>query len=122
MVGKSFSIFSKKRWQGIGSERLLVVGAKGKLAQIFQDKYRQNFANIELRPGGIIVRIRYRLEVYGLVIPYRHLTLFKSNKGEITIFDQAEKVTLRNYQGRALNKGFLNKLLTAKAEYQPDNL
>ena len=63
LVGWPFGWFSKERWQGIGSERCRVVAGSNEVDEIFEGDYQRNFTNIELRPKGIVVRIRYRLEV-----------------------------------------------------------
>jgi hypothetical protein len=120
-IGRPWGIFSKKRWQGIGSERLVVSNATGKVEQLFGGRFTQNFANIELRPRGVLIRVRYRLEVYGIVIPFAKLTLFKNNPGEVNIHFDGDKITLRNYQGRAVNQHFISKLLAEKAIYFQEN-
>jgi len=117
VVGQAWGILSRKRWQGIASERLVVTNATGKVEQLFGGRFTQHFANMELRPGGIIIRVRYRLEVYGIVIPFAKLTLFKNNSGEVNIHFDGDKITLRNYQGRAINQHFIKKLLEEKATY-----
>jgi hypothetical protein len=120
-VGPAFGLFSKSRWQGIGSERLVITNATGQLEKIFGGRFTQNFANIEMRPGGIIIRVRYRLEVYGIIIPFGKLTLFKNNPGEVNVYGDGLKMTLRNYQGRAINQRFIQKLIEAKATYYQEN-
>jgi hypothetical protein len=121
IVGVAFGLFSKSRWQGIGSERLIITSATGQLAELFGGRYVQHFANIEMRPSGIIIRIRYRLEVYGVIIPYHKLTLFKNNPGEVNVYTDGMKMTLKNYQGRSINQRFIQKLIDAKATYYQEN-
>ena len=112
VVGPAYGVFSKVRWQGIGSERLIIKDATGPLHDLFQGSFHRHFANIELRPRGIIIRIRYRLEVYGLVIPLDDLNVSVENNGlELSISSQKIWVVLRNYQGRQLNRPFINKLM-----------
>ena len=120
-VGPAFGVLSKARWQGIGSERLIITNATGKLGEVFGGKFTQNFANIEMRPAGVIIRVRYRLEVYGIVIPYAKLTLFKNNPGEVNVYGDGLQMTLKNYQGRAINQRFIQKLVEAKANYFQEN-
>lgn len=116
-IGKPFGILSKERWSGIGSERLVVKNAEGQLEQIFSNNFGQNFANIEIRPNGILLRIRYRLEVFGVAIPFAQLSIFKTDASYFSLFAGSEKITLTNYQGRAFNQKFLNKIMAAKAAY-----
>lgn len=121
LVGRPFGIFSKTRWQGIGSERLVITNATGKVADLFGGRFVQHFANIEMRPKGIIVRIRYRLEVYGVVIPFGQLSLFKNNAAEVNVYGDGVKMTVKNYHNRLINQRFIEKLISAKANYYQEN-
>ena len=121
VVGPAFAVFSRSRWKGIGSERLVITNATGNLAELFGGKFTQHFANIEMRPAGIVIRIRYRLEVYGIIIPYAKLTLFENNPNELNVYGDDVKMTLRNYHGRAINQRFITKLIKAKAHYYKEH-
>lgn len=111
-VGSAFGLFSKMRWQGIGSERLVITNATGQLYELFGGKFSQHFANIELRPKGIIVRIRYRLEVYGVIFPYNQMTLIRIGNDQELIVERPDiQITLRNYQGRSMNPQFIQKMI-----------
>jgi len=46
-----------------------------------------NYCNIELRPKGVIIRFRSLLEVYGLIIPYYKLKLYKGKKFLYSIYN-----------------------------------
>jgi hypothetical protein len=59
--------------------------------------------------------------VYGIIIPFGKLTLFKNNPGEVNVYGDGLKMTLRNYQGRAINQRFIQKLIEAKATYYQEN-
>ena len=120
-IGKPFGFFSKERWRGIGSQRYVIKLAEGKLADIFEGNYSQNFANIELRPNGILLRIRYRLEVYGVTFPFGQLSIFKTDPTYFTLFAGSEKVRLEHYQGWTFDQKFLNKILAAKATYYEEH-
>jgi len=117
LVGNPYGLFSKIRWQGIGSERLIVTDALGYLRDLFQGRFVQNFASIEQRPGGIIIRIRHGLEVYGVVIPYGKLTIYKNNPEALNIHFDGQKLTLRHYHERRVKPVFISALLKAKAAY-----
>lgn len=121
LIGKPFGVFNIKRWSGIGSERLIVKSAEGKLGDIFKENFRQNFANIEIRPKGILIRVRYRLEVFAVAIPFGQLSVFKTDPNYFSLFGGTEKITLTNYQGRSFDQKFLNKILAAKAEYYQEH-
>lgn len=121
LIGKPFGLFDKKRWSGIGSERLVVKSAEGKIGEIFELNFRQNFANIEIRPKGILIRIRYRLEVFAVAIPFGMLSVFKTDANYFSLFGGSEKITLANYQGRTLNQKFINKIIAAKAAYYEEH-
>jgi hypothetical protein len=115
-LGPPYGLFSRERWTGIGSERLIITGAEGALAEVFEGNFKQNYCNIELRPKGIILHIRYRLEVYACVFPYWKLAIYKTGD-EIRFYGDTCKVWLRNYQGQAISQKFIQKMMDAKAAF-----
>jgi hypothetical protein len=76
-VGKPFGIIENIKRKGIGSPRLIITKASQEIALILNRNNSINYANIELRPNGIIIGFQSQLEVYALVIPFYKLVIFK---------------------------------------------
>lgn len=109
LVGKPYGWLSKERWSGIGSQRLMVAHSTGEVDEIFQGDYRRNFANIELRPKGIVIRIRYRLEVFAVAIPYSDLNLDFTEKA-VRILLKTGEMQLVNAKGGRPDARFFEKV------------
>ena len=76
-VGKPFSLLENIKRKGIGSPRLIITKANKEIADILNKNNSIKYANIELRPNGIIIGFQSQLEVYALVIPFYKLVVFK---------------------------------------------
>lgn len=109
LVGRPFGWLSKVRWQGIGSERCKVLNASGAIAEIFEGDYGRNFTNIEIRQGGIVVRIRYRLEVFAVVFKFGELKIHESEEGLVLIGGE-NQMLLRGSRGHLVNSKFVEKI------------
>lgn len=118
LVGKPFTL--KQRWAmgGIGSPKLIIRQASPEIHNLLLLDNNRNTCNIELRPGGIILRFRSLLETYGLVIPYYRLTLYKGDLGVYSVHAEHHFVKVEA-DTRAVQKFFV-KLLGEKADNQPE--
>lgn len=114
-VGKSYSLLKRLKLGGSGSQRFVIVEAFNGLELLLEGDNRTRFCNIELREQGIILHFRARLENYVWVVPYRLLSLFKSDD-TISVFAGAEFVRLKAAHNAKLNHSFIQKLLDLKAE------
>jgi|TARA_B100001093_G_scaffold311029_1_gene296847 hypothetical protein len=85
-VGKPFSL--QKRWKigGIGSPKLLIDSSSLDISNLLILDQNIDQCNIELRPKGIIVRFRSLLEIYGLIIPYYKLKIYKGKANIYSIY------------------------------------
>jgi len=79
-----------------------------------------NTCNVEIRPNGIIVRFRSRLETYGLIIPYYKLNVYKGDIGIYSIYMDHYFIKVRS-DTKAIQK-FFRKLLDHRADNLPTNL
>lgn len=77
LVGNPFGIIENIKMKGTGSPRLPIVKASPEIGHILNKNNSIKYANIELRPKGIIMGFQSQLEVYALVIPFYKLVLFK---------------------------------------------
>ncbi len=79
LVGKPFSLKKKLILRGVGSGRMVIDEASPKLEQTLLNGPDLNYANLELRPKGIIVRITRRLDNFTWIIPYYHLHIYRTS-------------------------------------------
>lgn len=119
LVGKPFTL--KERWalKGIGSPKLFITGASLEIRNLLLLDNNLDACNIELRPGGIVLRFRSLLETYALVIPYYKLTLYKGDLATYTVYMDHHFVKVRS-DTKAIQKFFV-KLLGQKADQMPDH-
>ena len=105
-VGRSFSF--KERWKrkGIGSKRLTIAGISEEYKRYLNADHYQSRANIELRPKGIIVHFRHKLQAYSWVMPFSGLEIknkkklrLKSNGKFIDFTERIEDSFLKKIAG-----------------------
>lgn len=119
-VGKPFTLWERWKMRGIGSPRLVLKSMSIQISNLMELDSNRNVCNIEMRPDGIIIGFRSRLEVYALVIPYYKLVLFKGKSDEYTIHknDYFFKIEARK-KDTAVHR-FMKKVMEAKARALPE--
>lgn len=115
LVGKSIGFMDRIKMGGIGSQRFLVQEADSEITALLSKQNMAPSTNIELRPKGIIMSFRIKLDNWVLVLPYRKLSIFKSAK-ELTIHQDHWKLKLSPVNNAGLDLKFFHKLLKLKAE------
>ena len=75
-----------------------------------------SYANLELRPKGILIRINKGLQNFTWIIPFYHLVIYKTNGS--SIHAQGKFIHFRNNQTFKENRGFFNKLLDLKVAFE----
>ena len=115
LVGPAYSFFERITLKGIGSPRLTIGKASEKITELLTRDHNLNFCNIELRPNGIIFRFRSKLETYGLIIPFRQLTIFKGKPGEMALYGGEHFIAIDLSKGKGVIE-FLNKLMAKRLE------
>ncbi len=114
-VGVSFSLLTRFKLKGIGSQRYRVTEATENIRLLFDRDNAGNFCNIELRTKGIIIRFRSKQETYGWLIPYRNLTVYKSGS-TFSVYDGKETLRLQAAHNAKLRGDFIRKMVRIKAE------
>lgn len=111
-VGKPYNIIDMFfRGVGtIGSSRMEVVGYSKLFNKAMRQRKQSVFANIAIRPKGIVVVIFIRTSNYSWVIPYRHLSVFKTDL--LVIHGQGEFLKLKVSGDQ--NKTLVDKILELK--------
>lgn len=115
IVGKTYSFFEKIKIGGIGSSRLMIEELSPKLRPKNMQTVAINYANIELRPKGIIIHFTNRLDRYSWIIPYYRLVVYSTQTFSIHSngsFMQFKKN--KNYQD---NNKFIHKMIDFKNNF-----
>lgn len=112
---KIIDVFLKKKGT-IGSSRMEVIEYSKLFNKVMSKRKQAVFANIGLRPNGIIVVLNIRLSNYSWVIPYRYLSVFKTDI--LVIHGQGEflKFKIKGDQ----NQKIISKILRIKNEQGND--
>jgi len=120
LVGEPFSWSQRLKMRGIGSPRFNLIRASVPIEALLAVDNRRWHCNIELRPAGIILSFRSRLETYAWIVPYRSLYLHKS-EGYLTLHSNQYFVRLMWDDYNKSAQKFLAKLLTFKAQAQSED-
>jgi hypothetical protein len=111
-LGKAFSFIEKIQLGGVGSSRLVIA----QLSENLQPPNMQNtvtdYANIELRPKGIIIHFANRLERYSWIIPYYRLVIYQSQT--FSIHSSGNFIQFERNKYFSNNKKFLQKMSDLK--------
>ena len=118
LVGKPFSFLKRFQMKGIGSGRMIIDEVSPKLERTLLNGPDLNYANIELRPKGILVRITRRLDNFTWIIPYYQLYTYMTNG--LSIHGQGEFLHFRNDRFLRNNKDFVKKMLNLKVIFTKD--
>lgn len=111
-VGKPFTLLDMFKVGAIGSSRMEVVQYSKLFSGVMSKSKQPVFANIAIRPKGIIVILNIRLSNYSWVIPYHYLSIFKTDL--LSIHSQGEVLKLR--VSDAQYQKIIQKILTMKEE------
>ena len=115
LVGKPFSFFEAFKIGGVGSKRMIIEQVSPNLSIYLNKVSDVNYANIELRTGGILIYINKGLKNFNWVIPYYQLVIYKTNGA--SIHAQGCFIHFRNDKTFKENRSFFNKMLSEKIKY-----
>lgn len=74
-VGKEYPFFQRLKMGGTGSQKFVISEASEAIMELIEKDNSINYAHIEIRPLGIIIRFKSYQKTYGLVIPFGQLKL-----------------------------------------------
>ena len=114
-VGKPFPFIQIIKLKGIGSKRMMIENVSLNLKHCMNTVADINYANIELRPGGVLLLINKGLQNFTWVIPYYQLVIYKTNGS--SIHAQGRFVNFKNNQLLKENKSFFRKMMSLKIQY-----
>ncbi|TDU39836.1 hypothetical protein BXY82_1869 [Gelidibacter sediminis] len=115
LVGKSFGLVNAIKMGGVGSKRMIVEAVSPNMQQYLNKVDDVNYANLELRPNGVLIRINKGLKNFTWVIPYYQLVIYKTNGS--SIHAQGKFIHFKQNTTFKENKAFFDKLLDAKVKY-----
>ncbi|TXE10798.1 hypothetical protein ES711_02505 [Gelidibacter salicanalis] len=115
LVGKPFGLVHSIKMGGIGSKRMMVKAVSPNMQQYLNAVDDVNYANLELRPNGVLIRINKGLKNFTWVIPYYQLVIYKTNGS--SIHAQGKFIHFRQNTTFRENKAFFDKLLEEKVKY-----
>ena len=116
LIGLPFSFLQSLKMGGIGSKRMIIEETSQNFYQYINNTSDISYANIELRPQGIIILINKGLNNFNWVIPYRQLVIYKTDR--FSIHAQGKYVCFKNNILYKENKKFISKMIILKTLYQ----
>lgn len=121
-LGKPFTILERLKMGGIGSPKLILTETSIQISNLMNLDNNRNVCNIEMRPKGIIVGFRSKLNSYALVIPYHKLVIYKGKAEEYSIHQDNYFVKFEAHAKDKAVHNFMKKLMTAKNNAVADRL
>jgi len=116
LLGFPFSFYQSLKMGGIGSKRMIVEETSQNIADYTNKVSDVTYANIELRPEGIIVLLNKGLNNYTWVIHFRQLVIYKTDR--LSIHSQGKYICFKNNMLYKENKKFITKMIDLKTIYQ----
>ena len=114
LVGRPFGFWDSLRLNGKGSRRFMIESVSQNLQLVMNTVADINYANIELRPSGILVHINKGLETYCWVVPYYKLSTYKSPN--YSIHADGQFVRFKSGRDKAAIKTFFDKIRDCKID------
>lgn len=114
-MGKPFGLIEKLKLGGIGSRRMIIENFSEDIKNLKLKVSGIQYANIELRPNGIIVHINQGIYTHAWTIPYFRLSVF--NGDFFTIHGGGSHIKFNKEKSWKENKEFLQKIVKLKSEF-----
>jgi hypothetical protein len=114
-VGKPYSLWESIKRGGIGSKRMIVKQLSPNLNYITNVISDLNYANIELRKKGILIRINKGLKSFTWAIPFYQLVFYKTNF--TSIHAQGKFIHFNNSKTFKENKRFFQVIIEEKIKF-----
>jgi hypothetical protein len=112
MLGGPYSFLTKLKMRGVGSHRLTIDELSSALSPRNMRKIDINYANIELRPKGIVIHFSNRLDRYSWIVPYYRLAIFSTLT--FSIHSNGKFIQFKKDKNYQENKGFIKKMMNLK--------
>ena len=112
VIGEKFNLIERMKMKGIGSRRMIIENFSAEFKLVKSNFNDTQYANIELRPKGIIVHITKGINNYGWIIPFFRLSIF--NTSFLSIHSEGAYFNLNKLKSLRENKDFIRKLMVNK--------
>lgn len=122
VLGKPFPLMERLKMGGIGSPKLIVTGASVQIGNLMNMDNNRNVCNIEMRPQGIILGFRSRLNAYALIIPYYKLVIFKGNAETYTLHKDTYYISFQALPNEKSVHKFVKKMIDARNNAVPKDV
>ena len=116
-MGNAFSLIKKLQLGGIGSRRLIIEHFSENMSHLKLKVSGLQYANIEIRPKGIIIHINQGIYTYAWTIPFFRLSIY--NGDFFTIHGNGNYIQFNKEKSWKENRNFLKKLIHLKSKYKP---
>ena len=113
-MGKPYSFLERIKLRGTCSSRMIIDCFSNDLDYLDNKLGDTQYANIELRPKGIIVRINKSLNTFAWTIPFYYLAIF--NDAFFTIHAQGSFIKFKKVSWKH-NKKFIQKIIELKGDF-----
>ena len=114
-VGKPYNILESIKRGGVGSKRMIVKELSPNLSFITNDVADINYANIELRRKGVLIRITKGLKSFTWAIPFYQLVFY--NTDFTSIHAQGKYIHFKNSKTFKENARFFKNLMNEKIKF-----
>ena len=114
-VGKPYSILESIKRGGVGSKRMIVNELSPNLRFVTNAVADINYANIELRRKGVLIRITKGLKNFTWAIPFYQLVFYKTDYA--SIHAQGKYIHFKNSKTFKENTRFLKNLMNEKIKF-----
>ena len=114
-VGKPYSILESIKRGGVGSKRMIVNELSPNLSFIANAVSDLNYANIELRRKGILIRITKGLKNFTWAIPFYQLVFYKTDF--TSIHAQGKYIHFKNSKTFKENVRFFKNIMHEKIKF-----
>ena len=115
LVGKPYSILESIKRGGIGSKKMIVNELSPNLSFITNAVTDINYANIELRRKGVLIRITKGLKNFTWAIPFYQLVFYKTDF--TSIHAQGKYIHFKNSKTFKENVRFFKNIMHEKIKF-----
>jgi len=116
-MGKSYSLIKKIKLKGIGSRRMIIEHFSDDMKHLTLKVSGIQYANIELRPKGLIIHINQGIYTYAWTVPFFRLSIY--NGDYFTVHGNGNFIQFNKEKSWKENRTFLQKIMHLKSIYNP---
>ena len=116
-MGKPYSLIKKIKLKGIGSRRMIIEHFSDDMKHLTLKVSGIQYANIELRPKGLIIHINQGIYTYAWTVPFFRLNIY--NGDYFTVHGNGNFIQFNKEKSWKENRTFLQKIMHLKSIYNP---